>query len=90
MHFLDVVRMMPAIDFANSRVRYNSYQDKITVGAIGPTRFRSDIPSEVHALRDPTHPIQVCVSREVKEAIEKAKPKVRGVAFDDLAADVLY
>jgi hypothetical protein len=92
-HLVDVVRNIPAVDFANSVVDY--YGGQIYHGertpprtmALVSVRIREDIDPSIHIFRQLNSwgtGYGVAVSDSLKRRLENVKPALRHIAFDPL------
>jgi hypothetical protein len=85
-YFLDTIRKLPAIDYANSQVRYHNYDGRLTVGRASPWRAMPGLPEDAHIFRDERKTLYIIVSQVLRTAIEKARPEMPSVGFDDIAS----
>jgi hypothetical protein len=85
---VDVVRIINAVDYANSI--YDIYPDledgRPKVMNVAAAAFDPSIPESFHLFRDKNWPRSIYVSNVLRKSIEKAKPKISGIEFYDVAA----
>jgi hypothetical protein len=89
-YLVDVMRVLPAIDWANSRLRAKGVKSggapggcRITLTVMNGCRVRSDISPDIHIFRDERDISSVFVSYELAKAIEISN--LTGVDFSDPA-----
>jgi hypothetical protein len=94
-HLIDVVRVIPALDYANSVIEYRGPEhcrDEVLPARVESwvsIRIRADMDESVHLFRQAVHHLpgvggDFFVSAALKRRLEKMKPKPRNLRFGPL------
>lgn len=83
-YFLDILRVIPAIDFANSRLLFRpDTEGGNYIADAEPLRFKPDIPEHYHVFRDARFKMRIFYSRTLCERLAALDPPLDNIKFED-------